>query len=133
MDADAKKAIQDRWDAYLGIASSGDVEGWASYWTSDARILEPGMDFSGKELFDFGRNFFEGGGKIFSLDLEPFETHVHGDTAYQIGQYDESFQAPGQDRQSVQNYFFAMWKKQDDGGWRIGRFMAGPRAAPEEG
>ncbi len=133
MDADAKKAIQDRWDAYMSIASANDVEGWSSYWTSDARILEPGMDLSGEDLFAFGKEFFEGGGKVFSLNLEPFDTYVHGDTAYQVGQYDETFQAPGQDPQTVNNHFFARWERQADGEWRISRLVAGPRDTPTEG
>jgi len=69
MDGSAKKAIQDRWDAYESIALAKDVEGWASYWTSDARIFEPGMDLSGDDLFAFGKEFFESGGEIFSLDV----------------------------------------------------------------
>lgn len=127
MDGSAKKAIQDRWDAYQNIALAKDVDGWASYWTSDARIFEPGMDLSGDDLFAFGRDFFESGGEIFSLDVESFEIFVHGDVAYQTGKYDESFQAAGEDRMNVKNYFFARWEKQPDDVWKMSRFMAGPR------
>ncbi len=127
MDGSAEQAIRDRWDAYVRITLAKDVEGWASFWTPDARMLEPGMDLSGDDVLAFAKEFFESGGEVFSLDVESFEIFVHGDVAYQIGQYDEIFQAAGEDRMNVKNYFFARWEKQPDDVWKMSRFMAGPR------
>jgi ketosteroid isomerase-like protein len=108
-------------------------EGWATYWTPDARILEPGMDLSGSDLFDFARDFWADGGQVLTFEMESSEVFVHGDAAYQIGQYDESLQFPDGAQLEVANFFFVRWEKQRDGMWRISRLMAGPREAPAEG
>lgn len=110
-----------------------DYEGWASYWTPDARVLQPGMDLSGSDLLDFGRDFFASGAQIFTLDVQSFEIFVHGEVAYQIGQLDETFQMPGEEPAEAHDYVFTKWEKQTDGAWRISRYLAGPRDAPPEG
>lgn len=132
MVAEAQQAIMDRWDAYEAMATEMDLDTWLSYWTEDAWILEPGMDMRGSEIPSFGSDFFELGGQVFSLDLESFDIWVHGDVAYQLGQYDEAFQFPGEDRMEVHNFFSARWVKQADGIWKMNRFLAGPRDAPTE-
>ena len=130
LEAEAAQAINDRWDAYEAMVTEMDRETWLTYWTSDGWILEPGMNFRGEEIQQLGVDFFDGGGQVFSLDLDSHEVFVHGDVAYQIGQYDESFQFPGEEPAEVQNYFFARWMKVD-GTWKLHRFLAGPREAPE--
>ncbi|MEK0326592.1 MAG: hypothetical protein QQN63_12915, partial [Nitrosopumilus sp.] len=50
--------ITDQWAGFKDAVLNEDYEGWASYWTPDARVLQPGMDLSGSDLFDFGRDFF---------------------------------------------------------------------------
>ena len=68
IEAQVKQAINDRWDAYEAKATEMDLDTWLSYWTSDARVLEPGMDMSGSEIPAWGKEFFGGGGQVFSLD-----------------------------------------------------------------
>ena len=131
-ESEVKQAIMDRWDAYMANAADMDLDTWLSYWTTDVRLLEPGMDMTGDELPAWGEEFFASGGQVFSLDLESFEIFVHGDVAYQIGQYDEVFQLPNEDRSEAHNYFFARWEN-EGGTWKISRFLAGPRDAPSEG
>lgn len=131
-DAQVKQAIMDRWDAYMATATEMDKEMWMSYWTSDAWLLEPGMNIRGSDFSGFADDFFGAGGQVFSLDLESHEVFVHGDAAYQIGQYDEAFQFPGEERMEAHNYFFARWVNVD-GTWRIDRFLSGPREAPAGG
>ena len=133
IEADTKQAIADQWDGFRNAVLNGDAEVWVSLWTPDGRLLEPGMDMSGDVLFDFVREFFESGGEVFSFDVESSEIFVHGDAAYQIGQYDESFRFPGAEAAEAHNHFFARWEKADDGIWRIDRMLSGPRDAPPEG
>ena len=92
--AEVEQAIADRWAAFENAVMSRDVEEYLPFWTQDARILEPGMNMGGSELQDFFTEFWGSGGEVFSFDLESYEIFVHGDVAYQIGQYDESFQFP---------------------------------------
>ena len=114
--AEAKRAIMDRWNAYMTRVAEMDKETWMSYWTQDAWLLEPGMNLKGSDISDFADALSDGGGQMFSLDLTSHEIFVHGNVAYQIGQYDEAFQFPGEERMEVQNYFFARWVN-DDGTW----------------
>ena len=132
IEAEVKQAIANRWAGYINAGLKG-FETWSPFWAPDIRILEPGMDLSGNEFMEFGRDFFESGGEVFSFEVESFEVWVHGDVAYQIGQFDESFQYAGEEPAEAHNYFFARWEKQPDGEWRISRLMAGPRDAPSEG
>ena len=133
VEAEAKQAIADRWAAFENALMSRDAEEYRSFWTQDARILEPGMDMRGSDLHDFFREFWGSGGEVFTFSLESYEIFVHGDVAYQIGQYDESFQFPGEEPAEAHNYFFMRWEKQADGVWQIDRLVAGPREAPPEG
>jgi ketosteroid isomerase-like protein len=131
-EAEVKQAITERMNAYQKITLNGDLEGMRSYWTPDIRFLEPGMDLSGDEWSSFLREFVEGG-KVFSWDWEPIEIFVHGDVAYQIARYHESFQPPGGEPTEVHNNFFAKWERDPDGMWKISRVVAGPIDGPPEG
>jgi len=133
IQAEVTQAITDRLSAYEGFITTSDFEGWWSYWTPDIRILEPGMDMTGNEFHDFGKEFFEAGGSGVSADWESYEVFVHGDVAYQVGRVDETFQLPGADPTVNHNHFFARWEKQPDGMWKMSRFLAGPIDAPSGG
>jgi ketosteroid isomerase-like protein len=132
-EAEVRQAITDRLNAYEEVAVNGDLEGQLSYWTPDIRFMEPGTDLSGDELFSVIREMAEGVGETFSWSWDPIEIFVHGDVAYQIARYHESFQLPDGEPTEVHNTFFARWEKQPDGLWRISRLVAGPIDAPPEG
>ncbi len=129
---DAEQSITDRWAAYEKVLLSGDVDGWLSYWTPDARVLGPGMDMSADDLPSYAGEFWEPGGEVFTFAMESFEIFIHGDVAYQIGQFDESFQYAGEEPTEAHNYFFARWEI-EDGIWKIDRWVTGAREAPAEG
>jgi len=132
MDANVEKAIADQWAGFRNALMNQDVGKWLSFWTPDARVMEPGMDVKGSALFDAGTEFFESGGKVYTFEMESFEIFVHGDVAYQIGQYDESFHLGTGEAVEVHNFVTVRWVKEGDGMWRMSRFVAGPRKAPEE-
>lgn len=129
-DAQVLAAITERLDAYGDIVASRDLEGWWSYWTPDARVMEPGMDLAGQDFYNMGKDFFESGGEVFSAEWKTEELFVHGDIAYQIGEIHEAFQYPGQEPAEVHNHIFVRWERQADGVWKIGRFLASPIDAP---
>lgn len=132
-EAEAKQAITDRLNAYENVAVNNDLEGQLSYWTPDIRFMEPGMDLSGDEWSSYLREFQESGGKVLSWGWDPIEIFVHGDVAYQIARYHESFQIPGGEPIEAHNNYFARWERQPDGVWRLSRVVAGPIDAPPEG
>ena len=132
IEAEAKQAIADQWDGFTVALQDVDYEGWRSYWTSGARVLQPGSDLSGSDLFDYVRDLFASGIQFTAFDVQSSEIFVHGDVAYQIGQYDETVQMPEEEPTDYHDSFFARWVK-EDGSWRIDRFLGGPRDAPAEG
>jgi ketosteroid isomerase-like protein len=135
IEAEAVQAISETWDAYhTNMTPDWDVEVWLSYWTPEAHLYGPGRDLSATDLAaGFIIQLEEAALTALSLDLEPLETWVHGDVAYQVGRYDETVQFEGQDRVDYANYFFCRWEKQADGAWKLDRFLSGPRDAPEGG
>lgn len=128
-DAAVQQEIADRLVAFQSAILAGDAEPFLGFWTSDARALEPGVDRSGEEFRQYVRDFFAGG-KVTSIDIQPYERFVHGDVAYEMGQYDETAQVQGQPPMTFKNYYFARWERGEDGQWRFDRLVAGPRAAP---
>ena len=126
--AAVRQELTDRWAAYKEAIMSGEAEQALGFWTPDGRVLEPGLDLSGNELRDFYREFFSTG-QVISFDIQAYDQFVHGDVAYEVGEYDETLEVEGE-QQTIQGYFFLRWEKGTDGVWRIDRVVAGPREAP---
>jgi uncharacterized protein (TIGR02246 family) len=127
-----ERAIADQWAGFRQAVLAGDYDGWASYWTPDVRILEPSVDLTGNEFFNWVREFFETGTEWHTFNVESLEVFVHGDAAYQIAQLDETATlGTGEPLESHVN-LFARWLNVG-GTWRIDRYVAGPREALPEG
>lgn len=133
IEAETTRAISDRWTAFWETTQAGDFDGWADFWTSDIRMLQPGVDVSGSAWFDFGRDFFASGMEFLTLDIEPFDVFVHGDVAYQVGRFDETATLASGEPVEWHEYFFVRWERGTDGVWRMDRFLSTPREAPAEG
>ena len=132
IEAEVTQAIADQWAGFRETIQAGDYDGWASYWTSETRILQPGMDLSGTAWFDYVRDSFEGGVQFLTFDVESFDVFVHGDIAYQIGQYDETAELAGGEPAEWHEYLFVRWVRGTDGMWRISRLLSAPREAPTD-
>ncbi len=126
--AAVRQELTDRMAAYKEALMSGDAEQALGFWTPDGRVLEPGQDLSGDELHEFLREFFNTG-RVISVDIEAYDQFVHGDVAYDVGEYDEIVEVEGE-QQTIQGYYFLRWEKGTDGVWRIDRVVTGPREAP---
>lgn len=133
MSAEVRQAIIDRWAAYKEATLSRNKAEAMSLWAPEARFLEPGMDLSGSDLYAFMEDFWENGGEVFEFNMETMEVFDHGDVAYEIAQYDETFKFPGGEPMTVHNYGFFRWEKQPEGDWKLHRVVAGPREGPGEG
>lgn len=132
IEAEATLAISDQWADFIVTLQNLDYDGWRSFWTSDARVLQPGSDLQGSALFDFATEMFSSGLQFSEFDVESFDVFIHGDVAYQIGKYDEVTQMPGEEPTEYHDHFFARWVT-EGGVWKIDRFMGSPREAPPEG
>jgi ketosteroid isomerase-like protein len=133
MGAETRYDIAEQWTGFRDAVLAADYERWASYWTQDTRVLEPGTDLSGDEFFDRVREFFEAGAQWRTFDVESYDLFIHGDAAYQIGQYDESATLGTGEQAESHMYFSVRWVKGSDGRWRISHWMGAPREAPAEG
>ncbi len=131
--AEVEQVIADQWAGFTETLLAVDYDGWVSYWTPDARVLQPGSDLSGSAWFDYVRDAFDEGMQWHTFDMESYEVFVHGDVAYEIGQYDETASLGAGEPVEWHDYFFVRWVKQEDGEWRISYLFAGPRDAPPEG
>jgi ketosteroid isomerase-like protein len=130
METEVRQEIQDRADVFWEAVLDGDAPAVASFWTSDALILEPGVRVTGEQIPTFMEGIFE------TVDYsdygsETLDWFIHGDVAYAISSYDETFLVEGQEI-VARNYGFMRWEKVD-GVWMMDRLVAGPREAPEGG
>ncbi len=126
--AAVRQELTDRMAALKEALLPDDTEEVIGFWTPDGRALEPGLNLSGDQLREFYRDFFSTA-RVVSLDIEAYDQFVHGDVAYEVGEYDETVEVEGQ-QQTVRNYYFLRWEKGTDGVWRFDRLVAGPREAP---
>lgn len=109
-----------------GIAVAGDTERFISFYAPDVRVREPGTVLDGPQLPPYVRDFFSKG-KVTALDIRPAKVYVHGDVAYEFGEYDESVTLTGQSI-SVKNNYAMRWRRLADGTWVIDHFIGGPRS-----
>lgn len=131
-EAAVAEELAERLDAYEQALLNGQAAPVKSFWTEDARVLVPGTDLTGSELMSFIDDFFAAGGVVRSVEFRTADIFVHGDAAYELGQYEETGQMGEQAPEHVSSNYFLRWERQPDGSWKIDRFVAGPTAAPEE-
>ena len=107
------------------IALARDAEKFISFWASDVRVREPGTVLDGPQFAPYVRNFFSRG-QVTALDIRPAKIYVHGNVAYEFGEYDESASLDGQSI-SVKNNYAMRWRRLENGTWVIDHLVAGPR------
>ena len=129
-EAEVIQAIEGRVDGFYEALRQGDAQAAASFWTPDALVLMPGVRVSGSEIQNFMAEYMETM-TFLTWEGEYLDWFIHGDVAYEISSYDETYLVDGQEV-VVSNYEFVRLEKVD-GVWMIDRLVAGPRDAPPEG
>jgi hypothetical protein len=129
-EAEVRQAIESRTDVWYDALIQGDAETAASLFTSDALVLMPGVRVSGSEIRSFLAEFVETM-TLTTWEGEYLDWFIHGDVAYEICSYDETYLVEGQEV-LMRGHGFTRWEKVN-GVWMVDRMMAGPRDAPEEG
>jgi hypothetical protein len=109
IEAEASQAIEDQWAGFRSAILDSDYERWKSFWTADARVIEPGVDVAGIVFFGAVRDFLAAGGEIQSFEPEASETSLHGRVAYQIGHYAETVRPPVSEPLEGEMFFFIRW------------------------
>jgi ketosteroid isomerase-like protein len=128
LEAEAVQEIEAMLDTFGQAVLRGDAQAVASFWTSDAVILEPGFRVEGSEIPPFMDEVF-GTYRYTSWDNTILDLFVHGDVAYAISEYNEVAEAEGQEPMVVNNYSFIRLEKVN-GSWKVDRLLGGPRNAP---
>jgi ketosteroid isomerase-like protein len=131
IEAEVRQNLTDRIEFYRDAVLRGDAQAAASFWTSDAWELGPGVSVKGDEQ-KAALVEAVGSGAITAFDIELLDLSVHGDVAYGIYQYSLTLQMEGQQPVTVANNSFSRWEK-EDGVWKVSRMVAGPRDAPPGG
>jgi ketosteroid isomerase-like protein len=108
---------------------SGNIDAALDRLSADIHILEPGMNLKAQQAHDFFRNVLSTA-KVHSFETRTVDYFIHGDVAYETGEYDETVEMQGQTNQ-VKGYYFIRWEKGEDGKWRFDRIVASPREAPQ--
>ena len=93
-------------------------------------FLMPGVRVSGSEIPTLLAEMLETM-TLTAYDVEILDWFIHGDIAYGICSYDETYRVEGQEVVE-RNYDFHRWEK-EDGVWMVDRLLVGPRDAPPEG
>jgi hypothetical protein len=129
-EAEVIQALESRIDGFYQALLQGDAQTAASFWTSDALILMPGVRLSGNEIPTFLAELLETAA-FTAYNVDVLDWFIHGDVAYEISSYDETLQVEGQEV-VVRNIDFCRWER-EEGVWKVSRLVAGPRDAPPEG
>lgn len=130
VDAEAEEAaLNAAMESFGQAAVAGDMDAAAAFMTDDFELREPGMNLDKAGWREMVAGVQESGGGVEFFETRTEDYFLHGDVAYEVGEYDEAVVMDGA-RQVIEGYYFVRWEKGADGVWRMDRLVAGPRAAP---
>lgn len=121
------------WDSYERDLVEGDPARLASWFTSDAELMEPGTETLR------GRNEIHGHleriletFRVTQVEITPREVRVYGDWAYDIGTAVETVEerTAGAEASRWRSRYAAVWTQSSDGRWRIHRLLLSPMEGP---
>lgn len=127
-DASSPWAVADtiaqRWEEYRDILIRGDARALASMFTVDAILMEPDMDaFRGRDAIErFANATFERF-TLTKVSNRTTELTVHDDTAFEFGTYVEIGGTPDESPRQYPGRYVTVWRRSQDGRWRIHRMM----------
>jgi ketosteroid isomerase-like protein len=122
-------ALNASMERFSEAAMAGDIETAATFMTEDFELREPGINAGRAAWVTQVTDVMESGARLESFDTRTEDYFLHGDAAYEVGEYDETI-VMGDDRQVIEGYYFLRWEKGADGVWRMDRMVAGPREMP---
>jgi uncharacterized protein (TIGR02246 family) len=117
-DAEAIAAASLAWEkAY----NSGNAAGVGELYTADGALLPPGgAQVDGRQaITDFWNGAIASG--LADVDLETLELEFSGDSAIEVGRLSGTVPADGGGTTAVAGKFIVIWKRGDDGAWRLHR------------
>jgi len=113
-------AIEAMWDVYETALIDGDAEKWLSLWDEGGVQLPPGGPAVDKAELAAAMPAELADVDFTAMDIQPAETVVSGDFAFSRGVYTLEG-GSGDDAFAVDGKFLTIFRRQDDGSWRIYR------------
>jgi ketosteroid isomerase-like protein len=113
-------AIQEIWKNYAKAATTGDAALWLSLWDENGIQLPPDTAARPKKVLDevYPKAFSMM--KIHTMNINVEESVIIGDFAYCRGTY-TSDRTINNNKVSVDGKFLTLFRRQEDGSWRIYR------------
>jgi ketosteroid isomerase-like protein len=130
-EASTREEINETFSAFKTAVITGDIPGVLTQVTDDFRLTEPGILATGIDEFETTlTSIFE------TYDITAFESirrdlFIHGDVAYDFGDFDETFVVGG-DTTMFMGYYAIRWERGAEGVWKMDRLVAGPRGNASE-
>jgi len=115
--ADTAGAIAAASRAFSAAFVRGDTATIRDLYTTDAVLRPPGREVRGRDAIV--RYFAPGPRENVSHAMETDELRVTGDVAVDSGTWRHRWRTPGGDVQEASERYLVIWRRGDDGRWRI--------------
>lgn len=113
-------AIREIYETYTTARVAGDAETWLSLWDADGIQMPPNMPARGKDVLMGGIPKAFSAIPAKAVNIDPEEIVVSDGWAYSRGSYNADQVVQGKDVH-VDGKFLTIFKRQDDGSWKIYR------------
>lgn len=117
--AEAERAFDEAYAAFSAAYRAGDVGAVTALYAEDAFYLAPGKEIERGDMgrhFGFLSSFEPGAGPV--IEFEILDRDISGGLAYDIGYF--TFRQAGAPAESAgRGKFIVIWKRGEDGVWRI--------------
>lgn len=128
----AKESIEAALVTFEEAFNSGDAAAVAAHYTEDAALLPPdAARVDGRAAIEkFWKGAMDSGFK--DLNLEAVEVEESGQIAYEVGTFAGTVPGQGGGRANIAGKYIVVWKKAQDGAWRLHRDIWNGDPAPQQ-
>jgi len=119
VEVDDERAIRHVVESWMEASARGDIESILDMMTDDALFLKPGGEPFGKEQFRKNSEALKDADMDGRSDIQEIE--VFGDRAWIRNYIEVVMTPPGGERTRRSGYALTIFKKGDDGRWRLFR------------
>ncbi len=114
-----QQAVQDTNREWMEAVKRGNPASVAALYTEDATLLVPNIEpIRGRQGIEA---FFKAGMQmgIREATLQTVDVEYLGDTAYEVGAYTMKIEPEGGQAATDKGKYVVVWKRQDDGPWKL--------------
>lgn len=119
-EASDQAAINAIWDAYQTARVAGDAVAWLALWDDGGIQMPPGIPARGKDVLMKAVPKAFAARPASAMQITPEEIVIMGDWAFSRGNYTATVSANGNEA-NTDGKFMTIFRRQDDGGWKIYR------------